>query len=221
MSIDDVLGALLDKVAEMGSEERSEHDQAYLRSDLEHLGVSVPDARKIAKWLLAEYPEVRADPWALVHAAWATGIFDVRSVLSFYLERATLGDDATTHLERILRDSHTWALVDQMAIHVLPRAKPDYATLARWATDDDFWLRRAALLADLKELRAGKGNPGRWANLAKPNLAHEDEFIRKALGWVLREIAKVRPEWTEKFVTEHKDDLSALTLREATRNLDA
>ncbi len=220
MDLKSVVDSLLDKAQAAGSLERSEHDKDYLKSDLKHFGMTVPDARKTAKWLLAEHPDLRAEPWALVEACWDTGVYDLRSIMSFYLERATLGPEAAEHLERLLARCHTWALVDQLAVQVVPRAKPDYATMSRWAHHDDFWLRRAALLADLKELRAGKGNPGRWANLAKPNLSHDEVFIAKAIGWVLREIGKYRPDWTAQFVEANKAEMSALSIREATRHLD-
>lgn len=217
MGLDAIVHELTHNLAAVATPERAEHEKGYLKSELEHLGATVPDARREAKRLAAAYPELLADPWPLVEACWATGIYELRSTMGFFLERADVDDvDA---LERVLRDCHTWALIDQLAVHVVPRAKPSNSRLRKWARDDDFWIRRTALLADLKRLRAGKGDLTLWASLAAPNLSDAEPFIQKAIGWVLREIAKKRPDWTAQYVAAHAAQLSALSLREATRNI--
>jgi len=56
--------------------------------------------------------------------------------------------------------------------------------LDRWAADEDFWVRRAALLSLLRPLRRGEGDFGRCARYADMMLAEREFFIRKAIGWV-------------------------------------
>ena len=73
-------------------------------------------------------------------------------------------------LERLLRGSRTWALVDPLAASVAGRLAERHpeagSVLDRWAKDDDFWIRRAALLALLGGLRRGDGDFGRFARYA-------------------------------------------------------
>ena len=66
-------------------------------------------------------------------------------------------------------------------------------TLDRWAVDGDFWLRRSAMLALLRPLRAGAGDWDRFAGYADRMLEEKEFFIRKAIGWVLREVSKSGP----------------------------
>ena len=88
-----------------------------------------------------------------------------------------------------------WALVDvlagdvvgEMALHVLIRRTPD-----RWARDDDFWVRWSSMLAELKPLRNGAPFEPFWRR-ADDMLEEGEFFIRKAIGWVLRETSKKRP----------------------------
>jgi hypothetical protein len=91
-----------------------------------------------------------------------------------------------------------WALVDGLAEHVmggLTERCPELATtLDRWARDDDFWLRRSAMLALLRPLRRGEGDFERFSRYADQMLEEKEFFIRKAIGWVLRDTAKRRPE---------------------------
>jgi len=52
------------------------------------------------------------------------------------------------------------------------------------------------------------------------NLSDTDFFIRKAIGWALREYAKTEPQWVLAYIREHRDDMSGLTAREATKHLE-
>jgi 3-methyladenine DNA glycosylase AlkD len=65
--------------------------------------------------------------------------------------------------------------------------------LDRWASDQDFRIRRAALLTLLGPLRHGEGDSERFARYADAMLEDKESFVRKAIGWVLRETARKRP----------------------------
>src|SRR5690606_15325688 len=97
-------------------------------------------------------------------------------------------------LERLLRESRTWALVDVLAPSVVGpvvgRHPEAYGTLERWSRDPDFWLRRAALLAYLLPMRRAEPVFDEFTALADPLLEDEEFFVRKAIGWVLRERTK-------------------------------
>ena len=88
-----------------------------------------------------------------------------------------------------------------------------------WARDPDFWVRRAALLALLLPMRRGEGDWKRCERYADPLLEDREFFIRKAIGWILREAAKVTPERVIAFVEPRAARLSGVTWREATRKL--
>jgi 3-methyladenine DNA glycosylase AlkD len=91
--------------------------------------------------------------------------------------------------------------------------------LDRWAGDHDFWIRRAALLALLGPLRRGEGDFERFARYADAMLEDKEFFVRKAIGWVLRETAKKDPAYVAAWTREHLDVMSGVTFREAVRRL--
>jgi 3-methyladenine DNA glycosylase AlkD len=97
-----------------------------------------------------------------------------------------------------------------------PQLAPE---LDRWAADDNFWVRRAALLSLLLPLRRGAGDWDHFVRLAEPMLGEREFFIRKALGWVLRETAKKRPELVQEWLRPRVTSMSRLTLREAAKPL--
>jgi 3-methyladenine DNA glycosylase AlkD len=103
-------------------------------------------------------------------------------------------------IERLLRQSRTWALVDGLAASVVGNLVERYPelseTLNRWSIDDDFWIRRSALLALLLPLREGQGDFERFGRYADAMLEEREFFIRKAIGWVLRETPGSVPIWS-------------------------
>lgn len=207
---------LLAAIEEQAEPERAEKDKAYLKSDLEHLGASVPVLRKLAKRWLKENPELRANPWPLVDAAWEMEIWELRSFCSFLLEYVPADSLDEGKVKRLIRNSHSWALVDQLAIKVLGQIDIDAEA---WVADPDVWVRRAGLLWPLLHFRTLRADWPRWEACATSQLADESFWIRKAIGWVLREVVKKQPHLVVEFCNRHGERMSKLSYREATRNL--
>ncbi|HLF68438.1 MAG TPA: DNA alkylation repair protein [Gaiellaceae bacterium] len=209
-----------------GASERAEQEKRYLESELEHFGVSVPGIRKVAKQWLAEQGEPgREDVLGVVEALWRRPVHECRmaavELLDLRSELLRPGDVAL--LERLLRESRTWALVDGLAASVagpLVEHNPELgATLDCWAADDDFWIRRSALLALLLPLRRGAGDFERLARYADAMLEEREFVIRKAIGWVLRETGRKQPDRVYEWLLPRAARASGVTVREAVKYL--
>jgi len=126
-------------------------------------------------------------------------------------------------LEQLLRESRTWALVDNLAASVagplLDRTPSADEVLDAWAVDGDFWIRRSALLAHLGSLRSGGGDFDRFARYADGMLDEKEFFIRKAIGWVLRDTARKRPDLVYGWIAPRTDRASGVTVREIVKRL--
>ena len=126
-------------------------------------------------------------------------------------------------VEGLIRESKTWALVDSLAVNVaggLVESFPGLGrTLDRWARDDDFWIRRSALLALLVPLRRGEGDFERFSRYADSMLEEREFFIRKAIGWVLREASKKQPQRVADWLESRTSQASGVTVREAVKRL--
>jgi 3-methyladenine DNA glycosylase AlkD len=136
-----------------------------------------------------------------------------------------LGSADMPLIERLLRESRTWALVDGLAGDVVGGilvASPVKVTpvLDRWATDPDFWIRRSSLLAELRPLRAG-GDLAPFLRRADAMLEEKEFFIRKAIGWVLREAGKKQPGEVIAWIAPRTHRASGVTMREVVRHLPA
>ena len=208
-----------------GDPDRAAQMKAYLKSDLCFRGVITAGIRsRVAGFLKAHESLTRDDLVGVVRASWDRPVYELRSFAVGVLGRRTdlLNKDDVALMEDLLRRSHTWAFVDSLSGHVgsLVETYPELtAVLDRWARDDDFWIRRAAMLALLPALRSGEGDLDRFLRYADAMLDETQFFIRKAIGWVLREVAKKRPDAVREFLAPRVDRVSGVTIREAVKYL--
>jgi 3-methyladenine DNA glycosylase AlkD len=181
--------------------------------------------RREVKEFARGHPELtRSELVEVVEALWSKPVHErclaAVMVLAAYSER--LGPADLPLLERLVRDSGTWALVDGLAADVVGRILVRYpaaaAELDRWARDPDFWVRRAALLASLEPLGAGAPFE-RFAGDADDMLDEREFFVRKAIGWVLREAGKSRPDEVYEWLAARTHRASGVTVREAVKHL--
>jgi 3-methyladenine DNA glycosylase AlkD len=213
-------------LARQGDRTRAAETKRYLKSQLEFLGVALPALRAAAKALVRAEPDLtRERLLVLAETLWASDVHELRSLAIAVLElrRDLLTAAELPRLVALIRTSHTWAYVDWLATKVMgpiiEREPKAARALDRWARDDDFWVRRTALLCLHDPLLAGRGDFARFARLAVPMLHEREFFIRKAIGWVLRSTARRQPALTIAFVEQHAKALSGLSFREAVRNL--
>lgn len=226
MDVDSVVAGLDAALRAAGNADRATNEKRYLKSELAFYGVSVPAMRRLVKRLAADQPGLeRKDLLSLVQALWDEPVHERRMVAVLLLERfgALLEPGDLPLIEQLLRESKTWALVDNLAAGVagplLDRSPSADEVLDAWAADDDFWIRRSALLAHLGGLRAGEGNFERFSRYADQMLDEKEFFIRKAIGWVLRDTARKRPNLVYEWIASRTDRASGVTVREIVKQL--
>jgi alkylated DNA nucleotide flippase Atl1/3-methyladenine DNA glycosylase AlkD len=219
--------AIRETLRPLGTPERAEGAKAYLKSDLGFLGVATPPLRAAARDWLREHPETDHDALVgLVGALWAKPVHELRAfgVELLQARRELLQSADLDLLEDLLRRSRSWAYVDTLAIQIVgPLVERDprlNARLDRWVKDPDFWIRRSALLALLLPLRRGEGDWPRFVRYADALLREKEFFIRKAIGWVLREVSKKHPDRVRAFLREREGRVSGVTRREAEKYLE-
>ncbi|HET9878039.1 MAG TPA: DNA alkylation repair protein [Candidatus Limnocylindria bacterium] len=221
----DVAAELTERLRAVATAERAAAEKRYLKSDLEFLGASVQQIRRAVKELEARAPLDRERLLSLVDALWRRPIHERRVAAVVTLERHVplLRPDDLAVMERLVRESRTWALSDGLATGVIGPLlvrRPDVADawLGRWAADDDFWIRRTALLAEIAPLRAGAPFE-RFGRHADAMLEEREFFIRKAIGWVLREVSKSRPDEVLAWIAPRTGRASGVTMREVVKYL--
>jgi 3-methyladenine DNA glycosylase AlkD len=162
----EALAHAIDAELQAGSTpERAAKERAYLKSKLHHYGTSVPATRAVAKATARRHPQLTHDQLdALVNALWAVPVHERRmaavELLELYCDRLDPEDAAL--LERLLRESRTWALVDGLAASVVGRLVEQYpelgAVLDRWAANGDLL---AASVGNARPAHPPSGGPRR------------------------------------------------------------
>lgn len=216
---------LYESLRELGTAQRAAAERAYLKSTLRHLGVPVPGVRHVVRAWVRQHPVVTSDDIvAMADELWSRPVHETR-LAAIELLVAVPGAVTATRLpwlEARLRECHTWALVDPLAGVVADLAFRDprsvLPVLDRWITDHDVWVRRAAVLSLRTLLRHGDQLDRLFA-YAEHLLPETEFFIRKVLGWVLREEAPRHPREVSAWLRAHMADMNLVTLREPLRKL--
>jgi len=217
---------LSDSLVLHASSERAENEKRYLKSEIQHIGVRVPQIRRTARQFAHQNRHLNvSELFALVAELWDRDVYELRKLaVNILAARAdSLGSAEVAAIEALLRCCHTWALIDDLSINVvspmLVELDDARAIRCRWSKDDDFWVRRTALLAMLPELRREVSHWDEFCEYADAMLPEEEFFIQKAIGWALREVSKHSPDLVADWVKPRAVRLSAVTFREAVKYL--
>jgi 3-methyladenine DNA glycosylase AlkD len=209
-----------------GNAERAVGERAYLKSDLEFYGAGVGEIRRVAREFATAHRDLTHDELAgLIGALWERPVHECRMAAVMFLDLGArmLGPDDLALIESMIRGSLTWAYVDDLAGHAAGSLLIKYPELGvridAWAVDANFWVRRSALLAQLLPLKQG-ASFDTFAGYAEAMLEEKEFFIRKAIGWVLRDTSKRRPDEVYRWILPRAGRASGVTIREAVKYLD-
>lgn len=202
------------KVAEM---------QRYMKTTQPFYGVATPLRKEIFRQARGAYPlESRSDYEAAVRELW-TGNF--REEMYMALEVAGIkvfhSEPSWPLYEELVATASHWDTLDWLASRIVGplvlRNRALERHLIAWSDSPKLWVRRASLLAHLKH--KDQTNTDLLAATVLKLADEKDFFIRKAIGWVLRDYSYTNPAWVEAFVEQHTSRLSVLSRREALKQL--
>jgi 3-methyladenine DNA glycosylase AlkD len=202
--------------------------RAYMKSALPFLGVPKPVRVAALRPVWAAHPVTDRATWE----ATVRTLFDdathreeryaALALLQVRGARRWLDVDLVPLLEHLVTTGAWWDLVDEISARVVaPMHRADPAAMRpvirRWARADDLWLRRTAILS---QLGSHDGvDRDLLSDAITPSLGSSEFFLRKAIGWALRELAYHDPAWVRAYVAEHPS-MSDLSRREALRVID-
>lgn len=220
------LGLLRKELKKYFNPERAVQEKRYLKSPFKFFGVSLPLTDKIAK----EFRKSNRDAdckyiLELVKELWGSEYHDEKRLGLRILQShpECLDISIMPVLEKMLIQSPTWDLVDDISIHivgaVLEKDKRAFKYLKKWSKSENFWIRRASLISQILLFRQNKGDKKLFLDSAERMLQEREFFIRKAIGWGIREMSKAYPEAAFQFLMKIRDRASGLTLREGAKRL--
>jgi len=200
--------------------------QAYMKTGMPFYGVKKPARQPIRKAAKTRFVPASHDEWARgIGALWA---LPHREEKYHALEwgkdhrRKHLALESLPLVERLIREGAWWDLVDATVSYFLsPLALKEPEALApvleEWIEDEDLWIRRAAIIVHNKHKTAT--DETRLFDFCRRR-AHEKEFfIRKAIGWALRDYSKTAPDAVRAFLLAERASLAGLSFREGAKHL--
>ena len=225
MNLRDIVIAALRAAADPA---RAPQQQAYMKSGMPFLGVAVPQCRRIVGSVSGAHPLPDAGAWeAAILDLWRGAAYReeryaaVELLLSGRYAR-WLEPARVPLVEELVVTGAWWDYVDPIAARgmgamLAAHPRPVKALLRGWARDGDIWKRRTAILAQLRAKRAT--DTALLADAIRPSIGSPEFFLRKGIGWALREYSKTDPGWVTAFVESHPR-LSPLSRREALKHLE-
>ncbi|WP_204328109.1 DNA alkylation repair protein [Streptomyces aureoverticillatus] len=221
---DDVVGRLTTTYAEAADPARAADMRAYMKDIAPFLGLTAPVRRDLNRAVLAGTPRPEeADCAALALRCWELPEREYQYFAVDYLRRHVkrCSSGFLPVARQLVTTRPWWDTVDALAAHVvggLVAADPALrADMDAWIEDEDMWAVRTALLHQLRHKDAT--DTGRLFAYCERQARHPDFFIRKAIGWCLREYAKTDPDAVRDFVATHREVLAPLSVREALKNI--
>lgn len=198
---------------------------AYMKTDMPFYGVQKPDREAIHRQLKKRFiPSNRREYEAAVRALWELPHREEKyAAVEFAIMHEPFITSASLPLyERLIREGAWWDLVDGVAVvlvgGLLLRERTKLKPLMdEWVEDDHMWIRRTALLAHNKH--RNKTDYRQLFDHCLRRAPENEFFIRKAIGWALREYSYAEPERVRDFLTKHRSTLSGLSYREGAKQL--
>ncbi|NUS28849.1 MAG: DNA alkylation repair protein [Streptomyces sp.] len=205
---------------------RAEPMRAYMKDVAPFLGLTTPVRRALSRTVVAGVPRPdEADCTAIALRCWRLPEREYQYFAVDYLRRhaRVLSSGFLPVSRHLVSTVPWWDTVDLLAAHVvgtLVAADPALrADMDAWIVDDDLWIARTALLHQLRHKE--RTDTARLFTYCLHQSGHPDFFIRKAIGWALREYAKTDPEAVRSFLAREEGRFAPLSVREALKNIGA
>ena len=224
-----LLASLQEAFKEVADPVKAKGMQKYMKSVMPYWGVPTPIRRRICREVFAQFPLSSAEAWErAVLEIWEKAEHREERYSAIELTGAKAYGDFQTMAtlpmyERIVVEGAWWDYVDEIGSHrlrdlLLAFPKEMTKTMLTWSADDDLWKRRCSIIC---QLRRGTETDTRLLFTAiEANLDDTDFFVRKAIGWALRDLAWFDLETIEAYVEKNTERLSSLSKREALRNAE-
>ncbi|MEE9414755.1 MAG: DNA alkylation repair protein [Acidimicrobiales bacterium] len=220
----DYISALDHVFSEHADADRGAKMSGYMKGHFEFFGVMAGPRRELARD--ARHALGKPEPGdvlSFAELAWSCPERELQYVAVDELSRIVRKLDASdlAAVRALIVSKSWWDTVDALASHAVGGLVRDHdelvATMDLWIQDDDMWVARSALL---HQLRFGEStDEERLFGYCEIQASHPDFFIRKAIGWALRQHARHAPDSVRQFLDRVASDLSPLSIREASKHL--
>lgn len=210
---------------ERANPEKAEGMQAYMKTEMPFYGVQKPARTKVLRRLKKDFtPSDHSQYVSLVSALWQQPHREEK-----YLAQGVatafpqfIVPDSLALYHRFIVEGAWWDFVDETATHMIRELVLDFPgdiwpVVDHWNDANDIWLRRTSIICQIGA--KDRTDTDRLFRFCEARMKEKEFFIRKAIGWALREYSKTDGPAVAGFVTRNKERLSGLSYREASKHI--
>ncbi len=225
MDVEGLVAFVTSELEGLADSERATQMAAYMKTDMPFFGVKSPERKLVFREARNLFPVETPDDYeAAVLALWSQPHRETKYVgLGYATEyREEIGVEWLGLYEKLITEGAWWDFVDDVAVHAVGRAllkqRSEVTPIVRsWIDSEDMWLRRTAIISQVRH--KDETDESLLFDHALACLHETEFFIRKAIGWALRDYSWFQPGVVRSFLLEHKDNMSGLTYREGAKRI--
>jgi len=202
--------------------------QRYMKSSMPYYGVPAPALRQVCGKCFADLSFEGAEAWreSVLHifrnARFREERYAAVELCLWKKARDFQTSEALPIYEEMIVEAAWWDIVDTLAAHGVGKLlrndpKPIAGKMRLWSRSDNIWKRRTSILCQLSFKR--ETDLALLYSCIEPSLSSKEFFLRKAIGWALRQYAWTDPVEVRRYVHENEARLSPLSKREALKNI--
>jgi 3-methyladenine DNA glycosylase AlkD len=212
-------------LAEQANPDKAGQMQAYMKTERPFYGVQKPGLIPVLRHVVKNFPpSTRAEYERLVLALWRLPHREEKYIAQRVAvkHRQFMVPASLSLYRRFVVEGAWWDFVDEASTHMVRELVLEFPLevwpkVDTWIDADDMWLRRSAIICQVGAKE--RTDADRLFSFCEQRAFEKEFFIRKAIGWSLREYAKTDAAAVAAFATSHREDLSGLSYREATKHI--
>lgn len=225
MSAKKLVDFVVGEFESLANPEQAKPMAAYMKTTQPFYGVKKPERVPVYRAMKKGFPPKNQGAYlAAIKGLWSRPHRECKYAALEYAcyFKDYINSDSMELYEKLARDGAWWDLVDIIAAHLvgkvlLKERESIEPILDQWIDDEDYWIRRTAILSQCRHKE--KTNKEQLFRHCLKRVHEKEFFIRKAIGWALREYSYANPKAVKAFLLKNKSKLSGLSLREGAKGL--
>lgn len=194
---------------------------SYMQDKFVFAGIPKPKLNELIKPIIKESSKESLD-WKFIYNLWDNDFREAQYVGLEYLKKhhKQLVSKDIDKLKKLIVHKSWWDTVDSIDAFVGELVLNDEnlkKVMLEWSQDKNIWLRRVSI--NYQQEYKLKTDVEMLEKIIKNNFGSDEFFINKAIGWSLRDYSKVNPKWVKAFINKYKNQMSQLSIKEASKYL--
>ncbi|EWM53670.1 DNA alkylation repair protein [Ruminococcus flavefaciens] len=200
--------------------EKASAMSAYMKNKFDFYGIPSPERKELCKDFIKSEKAAKGIDWELLDKCYEDNHREMQYLVYDYLlaMKKYLSYEDIDKIKTYITAKSWWDTIDFLCKVIGDIGLRDNRVgrmMIDWSKSDNIWLKRTAIQHQLTY--KDKTNTELLEEIIQNCLDTDEFFVNKAIGWALREYSKTSPEWVKVFITKYQNELSSLSIKEASK----